>query len=43
MLNVYREYLNCLQSNASDSFLQTYIDFLEQRLKISHSEGSIMP
>ena len=36
LLNIYREYLLCLQSNASGSFLQKCINFLEQRLKFSH-------
>ena len=39
----YREYLFCLQSNASGSFLQKIINFVEQRLKFSHFEGSITP
>ena len=30
----------CLQSNAIGSFLQTCIDFVEQRPKFSHFEGS---
>ena len=30
MLNIYREYLLYLQSNASSRFLQTYIIFLDQ-------------
>ena len=38
-----REYLLCLQSSASGSFLQTCINFVEQRLKLSHFEGSIIP
>ena len=41
LLNNYREYLLCLQSNASGSFLQTCINFVEQRLKFSHFEGGI--
>ena len=32
ILNIYREYLIWLQSNASGSFLQTCITFLEQLL-----------
>ena len=43
ILNTYREYLVCLQTNPSGSFLQTYINFVEQRLKSSHYEGSIIP
>ena len=43
ILYIYREYLLCLQSNASDSFLQTCINFVEQRLKCSHFEGNIIP
>ena len=30
---IYREYLLCLQSNASGGFLQKYINFKEQRLR----------
>ena len=36
-LYIYWEYLN------SGSFLQTYINFVEQRLKFSLLEGSIIP
>ena len=36
-------HLLCLQSNASGSFLQTGINFVEQRLKFSHFQGSIIP
>ena len=43
ILNTYREYLVCLQTNPSGSFLQTYINFVEQRLKSSHYEVSIIP
>ena len=32
----------CPQSNASGSFLQTCINFVEQQLKFSHFEGSII-
>ena len=42
-LNIYREYLFCLEFNASDSFLETCINFVEQRLKFSHFEGRIIP
>ena len=35
ILYIYREYLLCLQSNASESFLQKCIDFVE-RLTIPH-------
>ena len=38
-----REYLLCLQSNARGRFLQTCINFVEQRLKFSHFEGSMIP
>ena len=38
ILYIYREYLLCLQSNASGSFLQKYI-FVEQRLKFCQFEG----
>ena len=31
------------QSNASGSFLQTCINFVEQTLKFSHFEGIIIP
>ena len=43
ILNNYREYLFCLQFNASGSFLQKCINFVERRLKFSHFEGSIIP
>ena len=43
ILHIYREYLLCLQSNASGSFLEKCINFVEQRLKFSHFEGSIIP
>ena len=33
----------CLQSNASGSFLQKFINFVKQRIKFSHIEGSIIP
>ena len=36
ILYIYWENLLCLQSNASDSFLQTCINFVEQKLKFSH-------
>ena len=43
ILYFYREYLLCLESNASASFLlQKCINFVEQ-LKFSHVEGSIIP
>ena len=40
---IYREYLLCLQPNASGSFLQKCINFVEQQFKFSHFEGSITP
>ena len=43
ILYIYWEYLLCLQFNASGSFLQTCIDFIEQLLKFSRFEGSIIP
>ena len=43
ILYIYREYLLCLQFNTSGSFLQKCINFVEQRLKFSHFEGSIIP
>ena len=43
LLNIYREYLLCQQSNARGSFLQACINFAEQQLKYSHFDGSIMP
>ena len=43
ILFIYREYLLCLQSNVSSSFFQKYINFVEERLKISHFESSIIP
>ena len=33
----------CLQSNASGSFLQKCINFVEQQFTFSHFEGSIIP
>ena len=42
-INICKEYLLCLQSNASGSFLRKYINFAEHRLKFSHFEGSIIP
>ena len=39
---IYR-YLLCLQANASGSFLQKVIDFLEQPLNFSQFEGSMIP
>ena len=35
-------YLLCLQSNASGSFLQKSINFVEQQLKFFRFEGSII-
>ena len=32
-----------MQSNASGNFLQTCINFVEQRLKYSHFKGGIIP
>ena len=43
IIYVYSEYLLCLQSNASESFSQTSHNFVEQRLKFSHFEDSIIP
>ena len=43
IVNIYREYLLCLKSNASDSFLQKCTNFVEEWLKFSHFEGSIIP
>ena len=43
ILNIYREYLHCLQSNTSCSFYQKCINFLEQQLKFSHFESSTIP
>ena len=42
ILYIYREYLLCLHSNANGSFLQKCVHFVEQRLKFSHFEGSII-
>ena len=42
-LCIYREYLLCLQLNANVVFLQKCINFVEQRLKFSHFEGSVIP
>ena len=38
--NIYIEYMLCLQSNASGSFLRKCINFVEERLKFSHFEGN---
>ena len=35
ILYIYREYLPCLQSSASGSFLQTCVNILQQRLSFS--------
>ena len=43
ILYIYGEYLLCLLPNASGSFLQKCINFLEQLIKFSHFEGSIVP
>ena len=43
ILYIYWEYLLYLQSNASGSFLQTSINFVEPGLKFSGFEGSIIP
>ena len=42
ILYIYWEYLLRLQSNASGSFLQTCINFVEKWLKFSHFQGSII-
>ena len=34
---------NICSANASGSFLQTCINFVEQRLKFSHFEGKVIP
>ena len=39
---IYWAYLPCPQSNASGSFLQTCINFVEQRLTFSNFESSII-
>ena len=46
ILNIYGEYLLCLQSSASGSFLQTYINFVEQRNEsnfLTLRDNSIIP
>ena len=43
LLYICSEYLLCLQSIASNGFLQKCINFKEQRLNFSHFEGSIIP
>ena len=43
ILIIYREYLPCLHSNESHSFLETYISSVEKRLTFSHFESSILP
>ena len=40
--SLYRKYLLYLQFNASGSFLQKCIDFVEQRRKFPLCEGSII-
>ena len=40
---IFTENLPCLQCNACGSFLQKSTNFVEQRLKFSHIEGSIIP
>ena len=40
MLNTNREYLVCLQPDASSSFLES-VSFVEQGLKFSHFEGAL--
>ena len=40
--NIHSEYLLCPQSKATGIFLQMCIDFVEQQLKYSHFEGSII-
>ena len=41
ILYIYRKYLLCLQSNASGSFFQKCVNFVEPRFKVSHFEGVI--
>ena len=43
IFNIDRAYLRYLQSSAGGIFLQTCINFVEQGLKFSHFEGSIIP
>ena len=43
ILYIYREYLLCLQSSTSGSFLQKFINFVEQQLKFFCFEGSMIP
>ena len=43
ILYIYREYLLCLQSNASGILLHKCINFAEQQLIFSHFEGSMIP
>ena len=43
ILYIYREYLLCLQSNASDSLLQKCTNFVKPPLRFSRFEGSIIP
>ena len=42
ILYIYREYLISLQSNTSGRFLQKCTYFVEQKLKFSHFEASII-
>ena len=41
--NIDGAYLLCVESNTNGSFLQTYINVVEQLLKFSHFEGSMIP
>ena len=43
ILNMYKECLFYLQSNANGSFLQISINFVEKRFTFSHFEGSTIP
>ena len=44
ILYIYREYLLCLQSNASRNFFaKMYISFEEQQLIFSQLEGIMIP
>ena len=42
ILNIYRGYLLYPQSNASGSFFASVYNFVEQQLKFSHFESSII-
>ena len=42
IIYIHREYLLCLQSNASSNFLQKGINLVEQQLKFSNFDGNMI-